>query len=195
MKNKFDKFTYQSVESTHKGFQEFLVTFEYYKKPCHYYAFIKEKPKESKKYYLDEVKKEVKKMSLNGELEKRAKRYLNYKLKNEDKLVLRTNNPRVNEKLKGKIAVESQTVTIFRKPSALFVYILICILGAACIGAGVYSVIKGISIGNWPDYILTDEEIYSSTIHLHFGMGLAAFGFLVIVVSTIIHIIRLKHKK
>ena len=182
---KFDKFKYQAVQSTHKGFYEILVTFEYKEKPCHYYAFIKEKAKASQKYYLDEAKNEINKMIKNGQLEKRAKRYLGYQIKEEDKLVVKSVGPKVVK----------QGGAIFHKPSALFVHILICVLGALFVAAGAYSIIKSITLSNWPDYVLKPEEIANISIHLYVGIACAVIGVAGIVTSTILHIRRIKHKK
>ena len=83
---KISKFNYQLIPSTHNGFKEVLVTFDYKGKSCHYYSFIKEKEKMSKKQYIDEAKKEINGLARTGKLTKYAKKYLHYPVKETEEV-------------------------------------------------------------------------------------------------------------
>lgn len=163
MSKKFDKFNYQLVESTHKGYQEVLVTFEYKKQSCHYYSFIQEKPSMKKNQYIEATKNEINEMMKNGELEKRAKRYLGYKV---NETVVVTN-------AKGAKVVQGKE----HKPMpAHLPFLLLIIFGAILLVAGGYSLFRSFTLGNWPDYVLTAEEKFKIAVHLYAGIGLAVLG-------------------
>lgn len=81
---KIEKFNYQLIPSSHKGFKEVLVTFEYKGKTCHYYSFIKEDAKLSSKQYIAEAKKEVTELARTGKIYKYAKKYLHYPVQEEE---------------------------------------------------------------------------------------------------------------
>lgn len=168
MKSKFNKFDYQIVESTQKGFQEVLVTFDYKGKACHYYAFIKEKPKMTKQKYIAEAKKEVATMIKNGQLAKRAKRYLNYPLKPEDKLVV------VSNRL-GASNTNTQTKARKKLPASV-PFLVLTIVGAVLLVFGIAAIVRSFILGNWPDYVLTADDKFKIACHLYVGIGAGILG-------------------
>lgn len=188
MKSKFTKFKYQMVESTQKGFQEVLVTFDYKGKPCHYYAFVKEKAKMSKQKYIAEAKKEVETMVKNGQLAKRAKRYLGYELKPSDKLTVTSRLP-VNS---GR---GIKPIKVHRS-RAFVPFLVLSIVGAAALTYGVYSLIsRFVAFSEFPEYVYTQEELLYYEQMLYMDIALIVAGAVMVAVFVPLLVKYLKRRR
>lgn len=179
MDTKFSKFSYQPVESTHQGFKEVLVTFEYKNQPARYYVFVKEQAKVKKSYYLEEAKEQIKKMIATGQLERCAKRYLHYKVKKEDRLIV----------------VSKVPVKVHNKNG--FVPCLISIvLGALLLLGGLGTIVYRFAYyGNYPEYFYTDAELLKMSIHLYTGIALGAVGVILLAVMIPLMVKKVKLSK
>lgn len=158
MSKRFDKFKYQLVQSTEKGYQEVVVTFNYKDKTCHYYSFIREKSGVKASYYVNETKANIAKMIKNGKLERHAKRYLNYKV---EEPVFGGN--------KG------------RKKRPYIKFLLLIILGVLLVAGAVCAYLYRADIIKWPESTWTDQERYLATVLYYssisaFAAGIAALG-------------------
>lgn len=189
MSKKFSKFNYQLVESTHKGYKEVLVTFEYKGKPCHYYSFIKEKPSMNNKQYISAAKDEIQEMIKNGQLAKNAKRYLGYKVTTEA-----TSEVVSPSKKKSRRLLNVGNITK-KKGFKLFLILGLVALGVILIGGAAF-IVRNYILSGYPSIHILPAEIKQITKILYYvAHGAIIVGVAGFIANLIVFIIRAKKSK
>lgn len=178
---KIEKFNYQLIPSSHKGFKEVLVTFDYKGKTIHYYSFIKENAKLSGKQYIAEAKKEVEELTKTGKIYKYAKKYLHYPVKETEEVKTVT----VVKQSQGKaVAADSKAAPVRTSaPGSYKPFLAACIIGTVAFVVALVLVICNLVITYLykAPWLIPDDVAASITTHYYIAAALGGLAVLLLV--------------